>query len=117
MGTSAELADTVNSTNPADLAAAITKMPQNDRKEMCRQILNAIPPGEAEEVAKNLLPQAPKNIWYVLLIGLLGLAIVFGGLAFVLILTDRDAAAVIALATGALGGAIGLLSPTPLPRR
>jgi len=80
-------------------------------------VLGKLPAKNAEEVARGFLPPAPTGIWYLIITGLLVMALVFGWISFSLIDNGKSAEATIGLATAALGGVIGLIAPSPVSNR
>lgn len=84
--------------------------------EITEAIKGAKTEKDAEKIAKGLLPTPPQGIWYLLLGGLFVLACAFGVLSFMLIADGKSAEALVGLATGALGGVLGLLAPSPIAK-
>jgi hypothetical protein len=62
-----------------------------------------------------LISEAPTNrwLWKCVVGSLVAVIVIFGVLSFVLIYQGKHAEATLALATTALGGIVGLISPGP----
>lgn len=93
----------------------------DQQKQIAAAAVNALPQADQEEVAATTLGtpdrKTQQRLWYIV-VGMMGGAIfVFGALTFVLVLEGKNAEGVVALATTALGGVVGLISTSPVSTR
>jgi cytochrome bd-type quinol oxidase subunit 1 len=84
------------------------------QKQVATAAVNALPQTDQEEVAATILGTPDRKtqqiLWYVVVAMMGGAIFVFGILTFVLTLSGKNAEGVVALATTALGGVVGLVS-------
>ncbi|MDQ4021576.1 MAG: hypothetical protein M3257_08115, partial [Actinomycetota bacterium] len=93
----------------------------DQQKQLAATAVDSLSQADKEDVAASILGipdrKTQQMLWYIV-IGMMGGAIfVFGILAFVLVLNDKSAEGVVALATTALGGVVGLVSTSPVSSR
>ncbi len=99
-------------------ADAVNSLPTTAaKKEAATAVLETLDEKAAKDVARKFaLPPPPNGIWYLIITGLLAMALVFGWISFSLIDNGKSAEAIIGLATAALGGVIGLIAPSPVSK-
>ena len=98
------------------VGAGLNRLPAPQLESAASAALGALSPDAQQRVTGGLTtPDAATNrwLWKVVVVSLVAVVIVFGVLTFVLILKGKSAEAPLALATTALGGIVGLLSPGP----
>jgi hypothetical protein len=96
----------------------VTDVVQNletaQQKQVAAAAVNALPQADQEDVAATVLGRPDRKtqqiLWYLVVAMMGGAIFVFGVLTFVLTLNGRSAEGVVALATTALGGVVGLVS-------
>jgi flagellar biosynthesis/type III secretory pathway M-ring protein FliF/YscJ len=93
----------------------------DQKKQIAATAVEALPQADKEDVAASILGipdrKTQQKLWYIV-VGMMGGAIfVFGILTFVLVLVGKSAEGVVALATTALGGVVGLVSTSPVSSR
>ena len=116
MATQVELNDAVRDDLSA-YADAVNSLPTTAaKKEAATAVLEKLDEKDAKDIARGILPPAPNGIWYLIITGLLVMALVFGWISFSLIDNGKSAEAIIGLATAALGGVIGLIAPSPVSK-
>ena len=108
--------DQIKKADPNLIAQGVAQKSGTEREVTAARVLAEMPADEARKAAAGNLPTPPPKIWYLIIGGLFVLSLLFGILSYDLLRSERDAAAVIGLATGALGGVIGLLTPGPISR-
>ena len=113
MATSGEL---ISAADPDELAEAVAKLPAGQAKEATAKILGNMPARDARELTQGALPTAPSGIWFVLIIALGVFVVLFGVLTYTLMSQDKNAEAMLGLATASLGGLVGLIIPSPLTK-
>jgi hypothetical protein len=96
----------------------VQSLDPDQQKQVAATAVDALPQADQEDIAAGILGTPDKKtqqrLWYIV-VGMMGGAIfVFGSLTFVLILLGKNAEGVIALATTALGGVVGLISTSPV---
>jgi hypothetical protein len=101
---------------PGLLAEAAAQLPANEAKKATAAILRNMPANDAREVAQGALPKAPVGIWYLLIGALCVFVVLFGVLTYVQLSEDKNAEALLGLATVSLGGLVGLIAPSPLSK-
>lgn len=96
------------------VGAGLQRLPAPELEKAAGKALSQLPADAKERVAGGLSAPDPKTnnlLWRVVVYSLIGIVGLFGAFTFVLIYQGKSAEAVLALATTALGGIVGLITP------
>jgi hypothetical protein len=98
----------------ATVSKALAEMPVDERKNVVSGTLAKMPARERAAVVRSALPRPSRNIWYLLIGGLIGIAAFGMASGLALTLADKTSQASWAIVTAVVGGLVGLIAPSPI---
>ncbi len=114
-----ETIDGLSAESKQELVGTVVQSLSPDQQhQVATETIGTLPRADQEDVAATILGvpdrRTQQRLWYIV-VGTMGGAIfVFGILTFVLVLLGKSAEGVLALATTALGGVVGLVATSPV---
>jgi hypothetical protein len=111
---------------PADskqelVSSLVQSLGTEQQKQAATAAISGLAQEDQEDVAASILGTPDRKtrqmLWYIVIATIGGAIFVFGILTFVLVLMGKNAEGVLALATTALGGVVGLVSTSPVSGR